>query len=473
MILLKGRERAEARAFERFFKNRVKQLGTLLPPSPEAPEPDTALLWSFLSRQLAEGITNEAEVLPRALVAGSGEATAGRGAGRSAAGGAAKAARRGVVISQPRPQPDARRTVPCPLPSWVPAATGPATAKGSGGVPPGQGQGQTTLVHIFWDVESAHPGDRDPRLVAAEVLRLAGRLGRVVGSYAYATRPAWAWVPSHFLDAYGQDADADEEDIRAGGSGDGEGDGGAADAAPLPAARVRCPVCGRQLTAPRLEGHIRALHPDRPAANLAAAALAEVEARAPGAAQANARAAAGRRSAAAAAAAAAASGRKAKGRTNSYRTGLGAVREYVSSSGEVFRPPAGHQLGLKYVLQREGFEPRVAQNADGASDRALNGGVDKLLAALRSAGRARADAAAAARGGALAAAAEAEVQYAVVLVSGSRRHGAALSGCRQLGVQTVVVAAGTGAGAGSSVLEEGQADAVLSWEVLAGGAYRI
>ncbi|GIL46788.1 hypothetical protein Vafri_3677, partial [Volvox africanus] len=386
-------------------------MGTLLPPSPDAPEPDTALLWGFLSRQLAEGISNEAELLPRAEVMN-------RGLGhtkRAAEAQSAKANRRGIVIAQPQPLPDARRTVPCHMPSWAPAVTDGAPGF-SGGVasPP-------ALVHVFWDVESAHPGDRDPRLVAVEVLRLARRLGRVVGSYAYGTRQAWAWVPSYFVSTYVLDTnDAGNDSADNYSSGDGTAD--MAELPPTPG-RVRCPLCGKLLTAARLERHLQTLHPDKPARSLAVAAITKStpqELAEPPQVDATAR-----------------SGRGSL-KKNLYRTGLGAVREYYSSGGDLFRPPAGHQLGLKYVLQREGFEPRVAQNADDASDRALNGGVDRFLAALR-AGTVRAAAdAGSGRGLPL----PAELPYTLMLVSGSRRHAAVLTGCRRLGVRTVVVAAG-------------------------------
>ncbi|GLI58571.1 hypothetical protein VaNZ11_000198 [Volvox africanus] len=433
-----SRERAEVRAFQRFLKNRIKQLGTLLPPCPDAPEPDAALLWGFLSRQLAEGISNEAELLPRAEVV-----SRGLGHRRGAAEAqSAKASRRGVVISQPQPLPaDARRTVPCHMPSWAPAVTD-GTPGSSGDV-----ASQATLVHVIWDVESAHPGDRDPRLVAVEVLRLARRLGRVVGSYAYGTRQAWAWVPTYFVSTYVLDTD----DARDGSADSYSSGGGAAGMVALPPTpgRVRCPLCGKLLAAARLERHLQTLHPDKPARSLAVAAITKSnlqELAEPPPAGASARA--GRGSL----------------KKNLYHTGLGAVREYYSSGGELFRPPAGHQLGLKYVLQREGFEPRVAQNADDASDRALNGGVDRLLAALRAGTvRAAADGRTDGRGLPL----PAELPYTLMLVSGSRRHAAALTSCRRLGVRTVVVAAGPGV-----VEEVGQADLLLDWELLAGGAYQ-
>ncbi|GIL70824.1 hypothetical protein Vretimale_3913 [Volvox reticuliferus] len=363
---------------------------------------------------------------------------------RSADGQPAKASRRGVVIAQPQPLPDARRTVACHMPSWAPAVTDGAPGSGGNGASP------PALVHVFWDVESAHPRDRDPRLVAVEVLRLARRLGRVVGSYVYGTRQAWAWVPTYFVSTYVQDTD---------NNGDGSADndssgGGAAGVATLPPTpgRVRCPLCGKLLTAARLEQHLRTLHHDNTTRSLAVAAITngtqqELDEPPQGGA--------------------AGMAERGSFKKNLYRTGLGAVREYYSSGGELFRPPSGHQLGLKYVLQREGFEPRVAQNAVDASDRALNGGIDRLLAALR-AGTARAAAGASGGRDFLSTPLPAELPYTLLLVSGSRRHAAALTGCRRLGVRTVVVAAGPG------VVEElGQVDLLLDWELLAGGAYRI
>lgn len=312
------------------------------------------------------------------------------------------------------------------------------------------------LVHVFWDIDSAHPGNRDPRLVAVEVLRLAGHMGRVVGRYAYGTRPAWAWVPSAFVRAYAQNTNDEGDD---GSSKDGNGEDGSSGTTAQ--RRVRCPVCGRKLTPAFLEQHLQTLHPDKPAASLAATAIAEHEQKQQLQQALDVNPLVGSRPRVAALA----EPTKAA-KTNSYRTGLGAVQEYYSSSGEVFRPPAGHQLGLKYVIQREGFEPRVAQNADAASDRALNGGVDRLLSTMR--GGAASGAGRRLRVGAELSSPLAELPHTLVLLSGSRRHAEALSGCRRLGVRTVVVAAGPGV-----VEDAGQVDAVLSWEVLAGGSYRI
>ncbi|PNW75368.1 hypothetical protein CHLRE_12g524250v5 [Chlamydomonas reinhardtii] len=588
---------ANDRALERYLRNRVKELGTFVPPPPGStagfaaggpqqqqqqmlPPPDTAVLLAFLRRQLAEGISNEAEPLPRTelLEARSnrreGEAaegaakTQGRGGKKAVTGGA----RKGVVVLQPEPYPVERRTLPLPGDIAPPPSGPPAAALAPAAAP------STRLVHVFWDVESAHPGDdRDPRLAAAELLRLARRLaepspaasgdgtgdggvmtvgasrggassgvrGRVVGAYAYANRPGWTWLPAAFLNAY-----AGTTVITAGASGssgsgaDGGGSGATSDseagsgvgAASSGAGgrngggRPRCPVCGRQVAPAKMAAHIRQLHPDQPAAEaLAEAAVARHAAAAAGdadaanyaaAAEAEALAAGGgpaspssarRRAAADGSNSSRSSGGGGGGASRSRSRGnpsLGAVAAYYSSDGRLYRPPAGHQLVLKYVLAREGFEPRVVQNADGAADRALNGGIDRLLAAMRNAGSRAGGSARVLRmgGGAEAAAGAAEVT--VVLVSGSRRHGPALNSCRRLGVRTVLVAprrllaaleaereekrekeaqAGAEAGAkgkgrgrraaadadGATSGGVGGADVVVEWEALAGGRYML
>ncbi len=308
-------------------------------------------------------------------------------------------------------------------------------------------------VHVFWDVEGAHPGEADPRVVARELLRVAGHWGRVAGCYVYGTRPAWAWVPSYFVNNY---AGREEPAVREAGVGAGAGRSGK-EAAADASGRRRCGVCGAVVA--DLEAHMRQLHPDRPT---------------PPAAGTTGAAAAG---AGAGARAVAVGSSRVKGGVvqNTYRTGLGNVKEYWSSSGEKSVPPAGHQLTLKYCLKREGCDPRVVQNADGATDRAVNGGVDRLLAGIRS----RA---------ALTGPAAMSNEVTVVLVSSSERHGAVYSQCRALGIRTVVVRPGgsrgpgaggrggaggrRGAGKGAVEGEEAAADVELSWELVVGGAYQ-
>lgn len=304
-------------------------------------------------------------------------------------------------------------------------------------------------VHVFWDVQGAHPGAADPRVVARELLRVASHWGRVAGCYVYGTRPAWAWVPSYFVENY---AGREEPVAREAGAGAGTGRSGKETAAEA-AGRRRCGVCGAVVV--DLEAHMRQLHPDRaPAAGTAGAAGAA--------------AAAGSR-----AVTVGASHVKGGVVQNTYRTGLGNVKEYWSSSGEKSVPTAGHQLTLKYCLKREGCDPRVVQNADGATDRAVNGGVDRLLAGIRT----RA---------ALTGPAAMSNEVTVVLVSSSERHGAVYSQCRVLGIRTVVVRPGgskgpgrggaggrKGAGRGALEGEDAAADVELSWELVVGGAYQL
>ncbi len=351
-------------------------------------------------------------------------------------------------------------------------------------------------VHVFWDVASAHPGDADPRIPAAEVLSLARRLGSIAGAYAYAPRAVWAWVPSFFVRQYGQPGGpAEAADVSEAGQ------------AGSSAARPRCAVCGQPVAASHLEAHMRRQHPDQ----------ADT---APGGAQRAAVEGSLRRTRAGDSGGPAPPAHASKALTNTHRTGLGAVAEYFASNGERFTPPAGigcitgsgvlravgrsscgrrtsaaaeaqsqaaasgwagpsrapgsvpsgpctavfypqrapraagHQLTLKYVVAREGFDARVAQNSDEASDRALNGGIDRLLAALRAV-KSRPG------GGALGG-------VTLVLVSGSQAHAAALEGCRRLGVRTVLVAP-RGKGPGAAAL----ADAALDWDALAAGALQL
>ncbi|KAG2498930.1 hypothetical protein HYH03_003120 [Edaphochlamys debaryana] len=477
-----GRERqaAEERALERYLRNHAKTLGTLVPPLPDAPPPDVAVLRSFLAQQLASGISNEAVVLKRRRGDSTAAGSAADGTSRAGQGDDTEAAaKRGVVIAQPQPYAASGRTVPLALP-W-PASPGP-----------GGPRGPSPAVYLFWDLESAHPGDLDPRLAAAEVMRLASRLGRVASAAAYASRPAWAWVPSRFVAEYGSRTTATGAAAASGGggaaaaagakgrrgvaaSGGGAGEEIGVEAEGKDArSRPRCPVCGAAVVPARLEAHIRTLHPDRPAAELAAKAVAAAVASGSGGNGAAADSGAG-------GAAAAGPRRGARGtRVNTAQTGLGAVREYYSSTGQLYRPPAGHQISLKYAVQREGLEPRVAQNADAASDRAVNGGIDRLMAALRN-GRAREQG----LDGGLAEVEDGAEGF-LVLVSGSSRHGPALEGCSRLGLRTVLVGLGPGLGEEDDEEEEwarggrgqggqasGRPDVRLRWELLAKGAYQL
>lgn len=66
---------------------------------------------------------------------------------------------------------------------------------------------------------------------------------------------------------------------------------------------------------------------------------------------------------------------------NSTRT-LGRVARYYNSQGALFVPPDSHQIGLKYVLLREGVEVRLVQNHKHAVDVTLAEGLDLLLRQL-------------------------------------------------------------------------------------------
>lgn len=304
------------------------------------------------------------------------------------------------------PPADARRSVAVPL----------VRVGGSGGdvVPPAGAQPSPALVYVFWDVDALHPLERDPRVVATEVSRLARAYGSAAGLYAYSVRKGWNWVPTFILANYAPASVAGR------------------------AAGAACPVCGMAVASQaRLDTHMRQLHPGRPLEALAASSP-------------------GPRGAAACA----------SKRNSAGQGSLGSIQEYRSSSGELHRPAAGHQLSLKYMLRREGFDARVVQNADEAIDRAINGGIDKLLASLRaraagSAGQARAGEPGASSG----AAGPAPVQTTLILLSNSGRHEAALRQCRALGVATVVVCS---AGSAAAALP---ADAQLDWGTLLASEY--
>ncbi len=272
-------------------------------------------------------------------------------------------------------------------------------------------------MYVFWDVDALHPFELDPRVVAAEAARLARCYGRPAGLSAYSVRKGWSWIPSFFLANYkvppaGQRADARKPAAAAaGGSGqrDSRRGGGGANAHGEEAEGLACPACGMRMPSQqRLSEHVRRVHPGRTTSGAAAGAAAK--------------------------------------RNTPGTTSIGNVAAYYTCSGELHRPPAGYQVTLKYVLRREGFDPRVVTNADEAIDRSMNGGIDKLLAALR-AGR------------------RAGERQVLLLLSDSGRHAAALQQCQALGVATAVVCS---AGSAAEALS---ADARLDWGLLAGGEY--
>jgi hypothetical protein len=134
-------------------------------------------------------------------------------------------------------------------------------------------------------------------------------------------------------------------------------------------------------------------------------------------------------------------------RNSSTRT-LGRVTRYCNSRGEQFIPPDGHQISLKYVLQREGAEVRTVQRAARAVDAALADSLHSHLTRV------------------LLRRPAAEVQQAqdvLVVVSNKGAHTAVLQRARRCGIPCVAVC--------SRIWRFKGADVTLRWQWLVGGRY--
>lgn len=61
------------------------------------------------------------------------------------------------------------------------------------------------VLHVFWDVSSLHPGGYDPRVLVAQLRRVLGCYGDVVGVYAYGIQKLFNWIPESFMLQYAPD----------------------------------------------------------------------------------------------------------------------------------------------------------------------------------------------------------------------------------------------------------------------------
>lgn len=246
-------------------------------------------------------------------------------------------------------------------------------------------QAASSSVYVFWDVESKHPGSIDPRLVARRIVDIASCYGDVSGVYAYAVRKALNWVADAFfqLGALLDPQDQKQQQQRSRPAG-----GSGAAAADL-----------------LVSGASRATPLDALAAQRAGAR-----------------------------------------RRNVADSTLGKVGLYHDSLGRASVPPAGYQISLKYVLAREGLQPRIVQNAGERADRSIAAAVDSVLERLQQE-------------------ADYSRQHVFVFVSDA---GAALArcmaDCRALGCNTVAVCS-------RPRLFADTADAVVAWEPLSQGQY--
>ncbi|KAF8065794.1 hypothetical protein HT031_002854 [Scenedesmus sp. PABB004] len=346
--------------------------------------------------------------------------------------------RRGLTLGPPdlAPPPVAQRVALPPLPAPPP--------------------GRVRLLHMFWDLGSAHPGGLDPRAVVSRLRAALAGYGEVAGMYAYGLQKMLSWVPEAFMLQYAPERLPGRRGAQGPEARRAQAALGAQLAA-LEAAGVdvgaalgplRCPACGKlrdshaqlhlhmvqrhKQPAPPLE---RLLPAGAAAAALAAAGLVGP---APGAAAGGGSAARGAR--------AAPRGDPAALRNSSTRT-LGRVSRYTNSRGAVFVPPDGHQISLKYVLLREGVEVRLVQRQSRAIDAALADGAARLLRQL-----AARDAAGAQR-----------FADVLVVVSDRGAHAGAVAAFRRAGLPVLAVC--------QSLRSYPGADATLRWQWLVAGRY--
>jgi hypothetical protein len=123
------------------------------------------------------------------------------------------------------------------------------------------------------------------------------------------------------------------------------------------------------------------------------------------------------------------------------------VNRYYNSQGELFAPPDGHQISLKYVLLREGVDVRLVQNQARAVDVSLAHGVAQLMQRLL-----QRDAESAQR-----------YEDVIVVISDKMTHAAVLERCQRAGMDTVAVC--------RKVRQYKGADVTLRWQWVVSGRY--
>eukprot|EP00878_Enallax_costatus_P017103 GHUV01017958.1.p1 GENE.GHUV01017958.1~~GHUV01017958.1.p1 ORF type:complete len:245 (+),score=102.58 GHUV01017958.1:83-736(+) len=131
---------------------------------------------------------------------------------------------------------------------------------------------------------------------------------------------------------------------------------------------------------------------------------------------------------------------------NSTRT-LGRVAQYYNSSGHLFVPPDSHQIGLKYVLLREGVEVRLVQNHKHAVDITLAEGLNLLLQQLLQRDAVSAQ----------------QYEDVVVVISDKGTHTAVLKRFQKAGFPVIAICRGIKRYIG--------ADLTLRWQWLVNGRY--
>lgn len=61
---------------------------------------------------------------------------------------------------------------------------------------------RTRVLHVYWDISSAHPGGADPRVIVAHLRRVLGSYGQIAGMYAYGVQKMFNWIPEAFMLQY-------------------------------------------------------------------------------------------------------------------------------------------------------------------------------------------------------------------------------------------------------------------------------
>eukprot|EP00798_Chlamydomonas_sp_ICE-L_P017853 gene17856-24240_t len=207
-------------------------------------------------------------------------------------------------------------------------------------------------VHIFWDVENKHPVGQDPRSVVHHLRSVASCYGQVAGVYAYAVRKAMNWVPEALFEIASETLSAESEKIRGGRA------------------------IGKAIDETNSTGLTQNSGQPHNAGQPQSTGQATTGEREPSITR---------------------GGRMnsdfqfsgdADGTTfrNTSKRTLGRVIQYSNAAGQVYVPPPGHQISLKYVLQREGVDARIVQNAAGDASLAMSGGMLGVLAQMRTPG---------------------------------------------------------------------------------------
>lgn len=303
-------------------------------------------------------------------------------------------------------------------------------------------------IYVFWDLKSMHPGVFDPRVICGQLRQVLSHYGHLEGIYVYGVKRFFNWVPEAFIRQYPFRRQAH---IRRHGSRQVATMPG--QQAQLPhqhGGRLRCPACGAWSRSYQLlQKHYNEKH--KSAAPPEAEILARMAASnkdsgtskstQPGQEQGLAKQQLS------------AGGQTSRGWDGSMESSglrtLGRVGAYYNSTGQMFKPAAGQQISLKYVLLREpGLQLRVVANLKRDTDKSMSEAIQQLLEEqqLQDAETAQ------------------HVDTVICVVSNTGSHGPLLEACRRNGCRTVAIS--------QTYKDYPGCDVTLRWWLLMNGRYR-